>query len=104
MVFCNQKIAELEDTLNDVTILILIDGFLQYRSDFHLGISDDCHNPYFNRWFSAIILKLALNAEAIASHNPYFNRWFSAILKMDVVDYIDNSHNPYFNRWFSAIY
>ena len=62
------------------------------------------------------------------SHNPYFNRWFSAILKMDVVDYIDSrvtililidgflqcllykcivfytcSHNPYFNRWFSAM-
>ena len=38
-----------------VTILILIDGFLQYR------IQNErhrerfyCHNPYFNRWFSAI--------------------------------------------------
>ena len=27
----------------------------------------------------------------LLSHNPYFNRWFSAIdLKMDVVDYIDS--------------
>ena len=37
-----------------VTILILIDGFLQYKTDY---LSIDClisHNPYFNRWFSAI--------------------------------------------------
>ena len=37
------------------------------------------HNPYFNRWFSAIkrnILKLM----GEIGHNPYFNRWFSAIL------------------------
>ena len=36
-------------------------------------------------------------------HNPYFNRWFSAI---DYISYIEEdgkSHNPYFNRWFSAI-
>ena len=36
-------------------------------------------------------------------HNPYFNRWFSA---MPVGDYLFNDklgHNPYFNRWFSAI-
>ena len=37
------------------------------------------------------------------SHNPYFNRWFSAINKHQLVKYIKHSHNPYFNRWFSAI-
>ena len=38
------------------------------------------HNPYFNRWFSAITLSAekALRKEC---HNPYFNRWFSAISK-----------------------
>ena len=36
------------------------------------------HNPYFNRWFSAIKLVLAL-WKNLTSHNPYFNRWFSAI-------------------------
>ena len=37
-------------------------------------------------------------------HNPYFNRWFSAILKrLNKNDMGDNCHNPYFNRWFSAI-
>ena len=37
-------------------------------------------------------------------HNPYFNRWFSAILDVDL-EALDCSisHNPYFNRWFSAI-
>ena len=36
------------------------------------------HNPYFNRWFSAIILERN-KKRVILSHNPYFNRWFSAI-------------------------
>ena len=38
----------------NVTILILIDGFLQsyyHHNDLFL---EECHNPYFNRWFSAI--------------------------------------------------
>ena len=36
-------------------------------------------------------------------HNPYFNRWFSAIYERirKVMNYY--GHNPYFNRWFSAI-
>ena len=37
-------------------------------------------------------------------HNPYFNRWFSAIKDGDVSLMLNNSHNPYFNRWFSAIF
>ena len=37
------------------------------------------HNPYFNRWFSAIE-KLQRKADKIQRHNPYFNRWFSAIM------------------------
>ena len=37
------------------------------------------------------------------SHNPYFNRWFSAIFKGVLKDFNLKSHNPYFNRWFSAI-
>ena len=37
------------------------------------------------------------------SHNPYFNRWFSAI-DFDGEELEENKgHNPYFNRWFSAI-
>ena len=37
-----------------------------------------CHNPYFNRWFSAINIKTAVK-QLKTRHNPYFNRWFSAI-------------------------
>ena len=38
-----------------VTILILIDGFLQWVLHTPLGKIDGGHNPYFNRWFSAIV-------------------------------------------------
>ena len=37
-------------------------------------------------------------------HNPYFNRWFSAIEDCKIGRYHEKTrHNPYFNRWFSAI-
>ena len=36
-------------------------------------------------------------------HNPYFNRWFSAIYYMLITEFEGIGHNPYFNRWFSAI-
>ena len=38
----------------NVTILILIDGFLQYYYDDYYNFNNQGHNPYFNRWFSAI--------------------------------------------------
>ena len=38
----------------------------------------ESHNPYFNRWFSAISGSEE-EIEALTCHNPYFNRWFSAI-------------------------
>ena len=84
------------------------------------------HNPYFNRWFSAIHEE-SCKIEDKTSHNPYFNRWFSAIRQQSVrmeqkqvtililidgflqyrfCDSINLNvccHNPYFNRWFSAI-
>ena len=37
-----------------VTILILIDGFLQYKRMVTRYKHFKSHNPYFNRWFSAI--------------------------------------------------
>ena len=41
-------------TVSRVTILILVDGFLQSRNGL-TGVFNDCgHNPYFSRWFSAI--------------------------------------------------
>ena len=65
---------------HDVTILILIDGFLQYQSLLTIYLTKKCHNPYFNRWFSTIWYK-ANPVGDWTCHNPYFNRWFSAIQK-----------------------
>ena len=67
---------EFED--KKVTILILIDGFLQLQWLLRKKSSKYSHNPYFNRWFSAIDLTKQATLKA-SSHNPYFNRWFSAI-------------------------
>ena len=39
-----------------VTILILVDGFLQYVSLYMGQPTLKSHNPYFSRWFSAISL------------------------------------------------
>ena len=39
----------------------------------------------------------------ILSHNPYFNRWFSAIKVFLMMCILIMCHNPYFNRWFSAM-
>ena len=42
----------------DVTILILIDGFLQYGRKLKTNWGQPGHNPYFNRWFSAITVRM----------------------------------------------
>ena len=55
MVFCNIIIASKQDNINAVTILILIDGFLQFKLHEFLVPNIKSHNPYFNRWFSAIL-------------------------------------------------
>ena len=44
-----------------VTILILIDGFLQFMAVNKKEEIYSCHNPYFNRWFSAIAAKISQN-------------------------------------------
>ena len=58
MVFCNQKIDKIDKKGEDVTILILIDGFLQFGKKFIKNLNYPSHNPYFNRWFSAINRKI----------------------------------------------
>ena len=78
MVFCNSVQQAVLKNDKTVTILILIDGFLQYRIESN-----------FNELIDVTILILIdgflqfVNEEdfksAIKSHNPYFNRWFSAI-------------------------
>ena len=42
-------------SIKEVTILILIDGFLQFIDKKNIKKCITSHNPYFNRWFSAMI-------------------------------------------------
>ena len=46
---------------------------------------------------------ITIELEYKERHNPYFNRWFSAIRRDKKCQKWLLSHNPYFNRWFSAI-
>ena len=78
MVFCNNKQTVKKANVNTVTILILIDGFLQYGKNTQKPTTPSRHNPYFNRWFSAIS-NTRREHYLVQSHNPYFNRWFSAM-------------------------
>ncbi len=62
-----------------------------------------CHNPYFNRWFSAI--------EPMSDNDTIVNVVTILILIDGFLQFVYKlcllcvvfSHNPYFNRWFSAI-
>ena len=54
-----------------VTILILIDGFLQYDNCLTLDDVNCCHNPYFNRWFSAIDVYKMYNKMYIKSQSLF---------------------------------
>ena len=54
MVFCNEDISKEDKSIYYVTILILVDGFLQFWQAWYYRKYEDCHNPYFSRWFSAI--------------------------------------------------
>ena len=57
MIFCNMYKEDEQIIINFVTILILIDGFLQYDVELSDKAKEESHNPYFNRWFSAISLR-----------------------------------------------
>ena len=48
------NVKQYSENSSQVTILILIDGFLQCMEVEFLIFSKVSHNPYFNRWFSAI--------------------------------------------------
>ena len=55
MVFCNKPDVCSCRSGEVVTILILIDGFLQSGDFTSYTAFKKGHNPYFNRWFSAIL-------------------------------------------------
>ena len=102
MVFCNDNIVNVNGLFELVTILILVDGFLQFQTElvkrFYVkvtililvdGFLQSSHYEHNKFWRT--------------SHNPYFSRWFSAIFNSFLKNLNKTSHNPYFSRWFSAI-
>ena len=51
----NKKgIIYIGNAFSTVTILILVDGFLQFNQLEYILNKYKCHNPYFSRWFSAM--------------------------------------------------
>ena len=58
--FLQSKIGLTYRKVKAVTILILIDGFLQCVYKNMYIVEKNSHNPYFNRWFSAIGFKKEL--------------------------------------------
>ena len=52
--FLQYMLSDINKFAKSVTILILIDGFLQYKNQWLCRQTGQSHNPYFNRWFSAI--------------------------------------------------
>ena len=54
-----------------VTILILIDGFLQFARIELKGEIKMSHNPYFNRWFSAIHIDILMEQTPIKSQSLF---------------------------------
>ena len=102
MVFCNSDWKFWLEILTGVTILILIDGFLQCRTIKENFRSLSVTILILIDGFLQYQLESILNKYKY-SHNPYFNRWFSAMMYDGMLTDFNLSHNPYFNRWFSAI-
>ena len=71
MVFCNLKNKSSSLISLSVTILILIDGFLQYIKLNSDTLFIDSHNPYFNRWFSAMSYNLLDSNDYLKSQSLF---------------------------------
>ena len=57
--------------MGNVTILILVDGFLQFQYMKDEYIEKESHNPYFSRWFSAIFFAYKSAQEIIMSQSLF---------------------------------
>ena len=78
MVFCNIRDSDGVKTGNTVTILILIDGFLQFITKKEKGGENIVTILILIDGFLQYKFEEAF-IERVLSHNPYFNRWFSAM-------------------------
>ena len=66
MVFCNKFLKAYKSYTGLVTILILVDGFLQSVTPEEVENLYKRHNPYFSRWFSAMLsLKRLLSVDIV---------------------------------------
>ena len=79
MVFCNSYIIIILLVLHQVTILILVDGFLQYCSEWEYMGARIKSQSLFQQMVFCNIDELMNNNIVYDSHNPYFSRWFSAM-------------------------
>ena len=79
MVFCNLEGQKIYNDYITVTILILIDGFLQYSFGYNSSFQDYVTILILIDGFLQC-LSVKLMQKMGEGHNPYFNRWFSAIL------------------------
>ena len=93
MVFCNASHRENQKFWNEVTILILIDGFLQCPLDIDEFMKNNSHNPYFNRWFSAIPLDSSKKNNGLVTILILIDGFLQ--YKQNVINKEDKkSHNP----------
>ena len=86
-----------------VTILILVDGFLQCNKQICYACSINSHNPYFSRWFSAID---DLRTVVFMAHGVTILILVDGFLQFSTRMMVGDGymrHNPYFSRWFSAM-
>ena len=61
------------------------------------------HNPYFNRWFSAMAMEIFVNEGIIEVTILILIDGFLQLDFSASKDELEKRHNPYFNRWFSAM-
>ena len=127
MVFCNTEYEEGERDWVLVTILILVDGFLQSEVKVKYFQWIQVSQSLFQQMVFCNLKMKSISLQQQTSHNPYFSRWFSAIKQRVIIGFqrvqsqslfqqmvfcnkifrqfndISRCHNPYFSRWFSAI-
>ena len=94
MVFCNHKISRLLWGDTKVTILILVDGFLQYFNNEYVQSNDTVTILILVDGFLQYEPKREYVLFEKESHNPYFSRWFSAIQSDFIkIGFIDTSQS-----------
>ena len=87
MVFCNECMERMEYFIWFVTILILVDGFLQQQVLFVLRQTMQCHNLYFSRWFSAITVTRKEDKDIKTSQSLFQQMVFCNIMKVKMMVY-----------------